>query len=476
METILKWEKLLCTERQRISSSNVTSHRNEFDKDYDRIIASSSVRRLQDKAQVFPLQENDFTRTRLTHSLEASAIARSFGLAIGEKLVEKGEFSEVKQIYQLSSLLAVAGLIHDLGNPPFGHYGEDIIRKWFTKWFHSVEFNEFNEEYRRKNKKDSITEQEKEDFIRFEGNAQTLRIISKLQFMNDQYGVNFTYATMATIMKYPWKSTDSRARVKNKFGFFVAEHNVANKIFEKTGIDKGRHAATYLLEASDDIAYLLADVEDGVKKGIIDWDLTYKNIKEALKNEEQLKEIFKELDEKNKKAEENMVPGSSLISMQNFKVAMQGILFVDCRNTFMEYYDDIMNCKFEGDLLGKGKVSNLVKQLQEVTRQTCFIDREVLTLELVGENVIEGLLDRFVAAIAFSEKEPSAKVKEGKLYKLISDNFIYICKLNEEGKPEKTFENFTLYDKLILITDFITGMTDSYAVNLYKELIGIKLP
>jgi len=178
----MSWEKLLSGDRSRESSTKKNSimskdnlfydHRNEFDKDYDRIVYSSSIRRLQDKAQVFPLQENDFTRTRLTHSLEVSALGRSLGYMIGEWLYDNNEFKATKQIRELSALLQVSGLIHDLGNPPFGHYGEIIIGNWFKNWFKTEKFSKLNQLYGEK----GLTQNQMKDLENFEGNAQTLRI------------------------------------------------------------------------------------------------------------------------------------------------------------------------------------------------------------------------------------------------------------------------------------------------------------
>lgn len=199
----LKWEKLLSTGRERESKAQINQNkssdivaRNEFEADYDRIVGSSSVRRLQDKAQVFPLQENDNTRTRLTHSIEVSALARSLGKAVGKQLEKRSIFT-AEQVDSFASLLQTAGIIHDLGNPPFGHYGEEIIRQWFKEWFSSDKLLRSNI---------VMEEQEKNDFIYFDGNVQNLRIVTKLQTLNDIHGANFTYATLATIIKYPWKS------------------------------------------------------------------------------------------------------------------------------------------------------------------------------------------------------------------------------------------------------------------------------
>lgn len=489
MEQRLDWKKLLCGERVRESSTKTNNsiginddgynHRNEFDKDYDRIVYSSSVRRLQDKAQVFPLQENDFTRTRLTHSLEASSLARSFGYAIGEWLLHEKEFGSYKEVRELSALLQVSALIHDLGNPPFGHYGEDIIRNWFKEWFKDEK------------NKEGLNEQQISDFVNFEGNAQTLRIVSKLQLLNDEYGVNFTYATLSTIMKYPWKSNSNQGKDKEKFAYFSSEEDLAKKVLDKVGLKEGnRHPVTYLLEASDDIAYLLADVEDAVKKGIIPWEKEYEEIKNNLLKSEKFdklyKEMFRYLDNQMKKNNDNGIPESNLANIQNFKVSAQGLMFNQVVSMFKLNYDNIMHGEYGiKNLLEESEVSELVKEMKRLAIKYCYTNKEVLTLELVGDKVINGLLDMFVSSLARYDKKIKNKKREGKLYYLISDNFKYICCLDEKSNLNRqkdkllkhiNFEDVSTYKKLLLITDFISGMTDTYAVNLYKELTGVKLP
>lgn len=489
----LSWDKLFSGERER-KSSTYSDHRNEFDKDYDRIVYSSSVRRLQDKAQVFPLQENDFTRTRLTHSIEASALARSLGLAVEEWLLKEKKLNEEYRRY-LPALLQVSALIHDLGNPPFGHYGEEIIRNWFKNWFDSDEFKILNEDLPDDIK---LREEEKLDFINFEGNAQTLRIVTKLQLLNDQYGVNFSYGTLATIMKYPWASNDTRFikqekkdnkkdeedKVK-KFGYFLSEKSIVKRVQEKTGLDDGiRHPATFLLEAADDISYLCADVEDAVKKGIIPWDYEYDKMRKKLEEtNNKYISMFYGLDRKNEDAKKSGIPDLNMVSIQNFKIRAQGILFENVVQAFKDNYDKIMNGDFGHKSLVKNcGLNDLVDELEELAKKNCFVDKEVLTLELVGDKVINGLLDIFVKELINSkeltskDKEPKAKSKAGKLYKLISPNFKYVCSFDYENRKNINFNKVRVYDKLLLITDFISGMTDSYAVNLYKELIGVKLP
>ncbi|SYX86909.1 deoxyguanosinetriphosphate triphosphohydrolase [Paenibacillus alvei] len=467
---MLSWDKLLTGERRRKSESQSTPYRNEFDKDYDRIIYSSSFRRLQDKAQVFPLQNNDFTRTRLTHSLEVASLGRSLAWNIGEWLMEKGEFEDFAKSKELASLVEVSCLVHDLGNPPFGHFGEDIIRNWFEVWFSSDKYKKVVEKY------GDLDEQQKSDFLYFEGNAQALRILSKLQFLNDHFGANFTYATLATLMKYPWASNHKRVKSagKKKFGYFYSENELFEEIKNNVGIGECRHPATYILEAADDIAYLTADIEDAVKKGVLDWDKVYTDIRHDFS--ELYPKEFNRLEELRKKALLNKVPNKNLINVQNFKVTIQGIMIFAVVNTFKEKYEVIMKGEFEGDLLSNSTARTLSAKLREVAFKHVFSNREVLTLELVGDRVLTDLLGLFVNAAVNVEDIKKTKLKDEKIVHLISENFRHVQRISEKGEPTIEFKDLPLYNRILLVTDFISGMTDGYAVNLHQELLGVKLP
>ncbi|PEM44310.1 deoxyguanosinetriphosphate triphosphohydrolase [Bacillus toyonensis] len=473
MSERMVWSQLLNKRRQRKSTAKTMEHRNEFDKDYDRIIYSSSLRRLQDKAQVFPLQENDFTRTRLTHSMEVASLGRSMAWNIGTWLLEKKELNNIWEIKELASLVEVSCLVHDLGNPPFGHYGEDIIRNWFGNWFKSNEFKKIEDIYKNKGFA-PLNTQQKNDFKYFEGNAQAIRILSKLQFLNDQYGANFTYGTLATLMKYPWSSSHSKAISKKKFGYFFAEEDLFKKLHKEVGIGDRRHPATYILEAADDIAYLTADVEDGVKKGVVDWENEYKDIEKFLENSYNDKcEYLKHL---RVQADKNKVPDRNVVNVQNFKVVVQGIMIEAVIEVFQNKYEEIMTGKFQGSLLEASSAKEIVKILEGISRKCCYSNSEVITLELVGDRVINDLLNLFVNAVVNINEKPKTKLKKEKLLHLISENFRHIQSLDNDGLPNIKFEDLSLYNRLLLVTDFISGMTDSYAVSIHQKLLGVKLP
>lgn len=469
---MLNWDNLLCEERSR-TSTRINSEkkdeyvtRNEFEADYDRIVGSSSVRRLQDKAQVFPLQKNDFVRTRLTHSIEVSAIARSLAKTVGMTLEKKGRFTR-EQTEKFMGMLQTAGLIHDLGNPPFGHYGETVIRNWYKE----VVLKE-------KENRDSHYEvnQEDTDFLYFDGNVQNLRIVTKLQTLNDQYGANFTYGTLATIIKYPFSSQNSK-HSKYKFGYFKSEENIIQQIWAKTGLKEGvRHPATFLLEAADDIVYICDDIEDGVKKEYIPWFKEYDRLKEIFLLDSKYADIFKKLD--NVTLNEDMVEEEKILAhVRLFRNAVQGYLIKSAVKCFFDNYDEIMNGRYGlKDLLENDK--EFVKELKRITRDYCFACDEVLTLEIVGNRVIRELLDIFYKAIITSNHEiiEDTTKYEGKIYHMISDNYKYIAKFDYVNNRCRELKNMKEYDKIHLIVDFISGMTDSYAVLLYKKLLGINLP
>lgn len=467
----LKWEKLLCTKRiresRRIKDKSIV--RNEFEADYDRIVGSSSVRRLQDKAQVFPLQKNDVVRTRLTHSLEVSAMARSLGNTIGRNLENNTSINfDRKKTEELSALLQTAGLIHDLGNPPFGHYGETVIREWAKEKLDSNKEKHLKIE-------DLKSRQERLDFEYFDGNVQNLRIVTKLQTMNDVYGANFTFGTLATIIKYPYSSCHT-THPKHKFGFFKSEADVVEQIWKETGLKEGvRHPATYLLEAADDIIYICDDIEDGVKKGYINWNIVYEEIKEHYKESTEYKELFFRIDSVTPDRE--MAESECILAkVRMFRNNVQTYFFHRVVEEFLKNYDSIMCGCYKGELLQCEK--EFVDRLKGITGKYCFSCNEVSTLELVGYRVIRELLDIFSnILLGAAEKDIlDTGTYAGKVYNLISENYKFISRYDYNNKKYRTFDEMETYDKLQLIIDFISGMTDSYAVNLYKQLTGISLP
>ena len=259
----MDWERLLSTERRRRSTAQ-KDHRLEFERDFDRAVFSTPVKHLQGKAQVFPLDPNDTIRTRLTHSLEVSSVARGLARSAAEWLQREGHIEE-DRTRSIEAIAATCGLVHDLGNPPFGHAGERAIRSWFERNTGHELFAPLL----------SQPSQLGQDFLRFEGNAQSLRLVATLQVLADYKGLNFTFGTLSALMKYVAPSDVADANHSDpafrKPGYFASESDVVAEIREATGTGKARHPIAVLVEAADDIVYLAADVEDGVRKKVLSW-------------------------------------------------------------------------------------------------------------------------------------------------------------------------------------------------------------
>ena len=266
----MEWSRLLSDERIRPVRKRAGAEdlRTEYEKDYHRIIGSASFRRLQDKTQVFPLDKSDFIRTRLTHSLEVSSFGKSLGQNISRKILQEVKDPDFKPEYQgyICDILQCAGLLHDIGNPPFGHFGETVIREWFRAHMGRLQLQG-------RPLKELLTEQMQADFYEFEGNTQALRLVSKLHYLVDEHGMNLTQALLGTIIKYPVSSLEidresGDIRTK-KMGYFYAEQDLFQQIQQTLGTAGYRHPLAFVLEAADDIAYKTADVEDAFKKGCI---------------------------------------------------------------------------------------------------------------------------------------------------------------------------------------------------------------
>ncbi|MNO43576.1 Deoxyguanosinetriphosphate triphosphohydrolase [compost metagenome] len=462
----MQWDNLLCEQRFREHSQKVsnTDGRNAFENDYSRVVFSSAVRRLQDKAQVFPLDNSDFIRTRLTHSIEVSALGRSIGVSVENELINKRSylFNE-KHRGKLGPILSTVGLLHDLGNPPFGHFGESIIQQFFKNWF----TDGYGE---------GLTVEEKGDLINFEGNAQSFRLAHKLQYLIDENGFNLTFATLSSLLKYPRSSIEGNQKSGTasykKFGYFQAEKNSFETIRECTGTGKYRHPLAFLLEAADDIAYSAADIEDGLKKNA----LTYTIIRETLGkfldfSNKKEKEIFEKLDQFYTDVHSNYEDKAE-IAVQRFRTFAQGFMIESVVRTFNERQRQILDGTFDEDIVLASDARNLRLAFKHMANNHIFKDKSIILKELVGQQVISGLLELFVEAITSPDRSKS-NTKEGKLYSLISPNYRFIS----ENYPSKRDEsgNVSLYDRLLLVTDFICGMTDSYAFELYQKLTGVKL-
>lgn len=451
-----KWKLILEEKRFREKSATIESDgRNTFENDYGRLISSAPIRRLQDKTQVFPLEESDYIRTRLTHSLEVSYLSSSIGQSIEDWLLKKKEL-DIDLKGNLSSLLRVAGLVHDLGNPPFGHFGEEAIKKFFRNYF-------------KNNKKTTLSGLEKADFENFDGNVQTLRILSKLYYFGDEFGYNLNYSSLASIIKYPSNSLEGNKKPtteisKKKFGYFVTETETYKKINDHLKLGNRRHPVVYLLEAADDIAYSAADIEDGVKLGKIDLDDVERIFSKNLdKNKEAVLNKITKLREKYSEAK-NI--DSSLI-VQKFRIFTQQIMIENIVKSFEENYEEIMEGKLEDEIIDISDAKDIRKAYKNL-QYIVFDDKSILKKEIAGWEAIYGLLEIFVSASQSESFKSAGNNLESRLYKIISTSH---RKVYEDVEKYSNSE----YKKLQLIVDFVSGMTDRYAIRLFQQLKGIKI-
>lgn len=469
----MKWDKLLCAERIRSYQSSTTSNdlRTEFEKDYHRIIGSASFRRLQDKTQVFPLDKSDFIRTRLTHSLEVSSFAKSLGQNVAEKIEKEIQDKSFLPQYKtdICDILQCAGLLHDIGNPPFGHFGETAIREWFQQNLPKLQ-------YKGTPISELLTEQMGEDFYHFEGNTQALRVVTKLHFLVDEHGMNLTKGLLGTIIKYPVSSTQINPKSGNikdkKMGYYFADKEIFEEVQSALGTNGARHPLTYLLEAADDIAYKTADIEDAVKKGCISYTKLIEELRERGK-EEPLDSLYFDmidfLDKRYRKAREKGYENPESYAVSNWIIGIQGKLLHAATDTFIKNYQAIMDGTYTKDLFKGSNVETMMKALGGIAYQYAFISKPILKLEIASESMFCFLLDEFVDAVIYYDTDENLTEVQKKLIALISDNYMRIYHTYSKGKDETE----KLYLRLLLVTDYICGMTDSYAKRLYQEMNGI---
>ena len=465
----MKWEQLLCAKRPREYSGqvkNVDDLRSEFEKDYHRIIGSASFRRLQDKTQVFPLDKSDFIRTRLTHSLEVSSYGKSLGQNIGEyilKYIKDPDFTwERKE--EICHVLQCAGLIHDIGNPPFGHFGESAIRDWFKENLSVLEFKGQPIDQ-------LLTEQMKEDFYHFEGNAQALRLVTKLHYLVDEYGMNLTYALLNTIVKYPVPSTGidkTTGNIKDKkMGYYLADEEMFLAIAKETGTEGMRHPLTFILEAADDIAYKTADIEDAYVKGF----LTYHQLREALRElqEKEPENPFKPLERLEHKYQSGVkrnVNHPEEYAVKNWIVQAQGFLISCATYGFTSNYRAIMEGAYKKDIFEGTYAQGLMDLLGNLAFQKVFSTAAIYKMEVTESHILRFLMNLFVRAIVNYDTEEELNAIDKRVVALISENYKSAYHHHADGKDEIE----KLYLRLLLVTDYICGMTDSYAKRLYQEL------
>ncbi len=479
----MEWKQLLCEERIRnYKKAGSSDLRSEYEKDYHRIIGSASFRRLQDKTQVFPLDNSDFIRTRLTHSMEVSSFGKSLGQNIAQKILKEEKDDGFLPEYQgyICDILQCAGLLHDIGNPPFGHFGETAIRDWFKE-------NLPQKTYQMAGSEEAVpvsevlNEQMQNDFYYFEGNTQALRLVTRLHYLVDENGMNLTKALLGTIIKYPGSSLEIKAtpHIKNKkMGYYYAEKELFEDLQRSLGTNGNRHPLSFVLEAADDIAYKTADIEDAVKKGCIDYEQLLEELKLAEKKitEDKQREGFQRmvgyLEYKYKKARELGLQNAKNNAIQNWVIFLQGWMINAATECFIEHYDEIMDGTYgdQGeDLFSGTDGEHMMEALGDIANRYAFQTKPILKLEIAAQSIFDFLLDKFTDAVLYFETDRKLTDVQKKMMALVSDNYIAIYR----HFAAEADEAMRLYLRLLLVTDHICGMTDSYAKRLYQELKGI---
>jgi dGTPase len=449
----MDWHRLLS--RKRLGTPGQVysgSVRTDFQRDFDRIVFSSAFRRLQDKTQVFPLSDVDYVRTRLSHSLEASCVGRTLGTLVGERILARRPLANV-EASDFGAVVAAACLAHDIGNPPFGHSGEDAIRTWFT---HSATGCRVIER---------LTGSQRADFLLFEGNAQGFRVLTRLQSPDNRGGMQLTCATLGTFAKYPREScieaptlTGSSVR---KYGFFADDAALFAELAEDLGLIHRpcgdhvwcRHPLAFLVEAADDICYRVVDLEDGFRMGLLDFDEIYSLLSPIVSNSQLLARLDKLCELKDK--------------VEYLRARAINQVVLEIADAFMEREVSIREGHFDAGLIAHIPSAEEMERLIQVATERVYCAHSVIEIEVAGFQILGGLLETFVGAVnEVAEQGDQASPKSHMLLRLIPRQF-----LGPEGQPAQD-----LYRRVLAVTDFVSGMTDSYAVNLYKKITGISLP
>lgn len=438
---------------QRTGNHGATSaSRTDFQRDFDRIIFSSAFRRLQNKTQVFPLPGSVFVHNRLTHSLEVSSVGRSLGSLAGEFIVdnfgnELNENSKEFYLYNLSNVIAAACLCHDVGNPAFGHSGEDAIASYFEK----------NE----KDLKSKFNEKEWADLVNFEGNANAIRVLTHQQTGKDEGGIQLTHTTLASIAKYPCEAIAKQKGIlhRKKFGFFQNEKetflSVANSVnmiseSEEPTIFK-RHPFVWLVEAADDICYNIIDMEDAHRLGIVSTSDIENLFFELIKSENQ----------NTKRVEQKLAAISNAnerISYLRAKVI--NALINKSISIYKENFNKVLDGTLDKALLDKYKKSNpSLQEIESFSIAKIYGHRSVVEIENAGYNVMYELLNHFIPPII--KEKADRKSYDKKALQLIPNQFHY-----DDG---------TVYQKVLGVIDFVSGMTDNFATDLYRKIKGIDI-
>jgi dGTPase len=442
----MTWEQLLCAERLTGKPAKYESGRSPFISDHDKIIFSGAFRRLARKTQVHPLAANDHIHNRMTHSLEVACVGRTLAIRIGEALRSANSLPANVLPTDLGDIVQSTCLAHDIGNPPFGHTGEEAIKNWFAK--EGLSFI------------DTLTLPQQADLQHFEGNAQGLRILTTSEYYQYEGGMRLTYATLAAFIKYPWASLETQQGLRpknNKYGIYQADVEHVKEIAAKIGlIAKGenwycRHPLVYLMEAADDFCYGLIDLEDGLEMGLLRWDDIFQIIRPVLKNSE-----VKDLEKHLKKMTDGRKPG--FVRGKVIDAYIEASV-----DAFMSNEQAFLKGKIKGDLISlcRPEIKNAVEEAKSYAKERIFAHPRKVELEIGAYDVMARLLSKLIpAAYAWHQTQGNPRGKE---------NQMLIDLIGAKNLPI----NGSLYDVLMAVIDFVSGMTDNYAVYLSKQFGGM---
>lgn len=446
----MKWSQLISNKRlgQELKHSERHDDRSEFRRDYDRLIFSAPFRRMQNKTQVFPLPGSIFVHNRLTHSLEVSSVGRSLGDDVAQQLKLRHPELSGTLFEEIGTIVSAACLAHDMGNPPFGHSGEKAIQSYFTEGPGSY-------------LQQRVSPQFWSDITHFEGNANAFRLLTHRFKGRRDGGFVMTYTTLASIVKYPFSSLC--AGKKGKFGFFETERDTYKRIAEelgilevkssdceKAGISFARHPLVYLVEAADDICYEIMDIEDAHKLKILNY-------------EETAQLLLSFFDEKTQEQIRRRVADEGVLDENERVVYMRacviGKLENECVRVFVEHEDEILAGTFKGSLIKNMPAlqREAYQRCTEVSQKRIYNSRIVLDVELSGYKIMETLMRDLIDAAVYPEKFHSQQ-----LIRRVSSQY-------DIGSQE-------LETRIMAIIDYISGMTDVYALDIYQKINGISLP
>lgn len=439
---MMNWNQLICDTRlgQELYAEKKGGVRSEFERDFDRLIFSSPFRRLQNKTQVFPLPGSIFVHNRLTHSLEVSCVGRSLANEIAQLLFPKYAHEPWHhKLLRMGEIVAAACLAHDLGNPPFGHSGEKTIGAYFSEG-NGLEMRHL------------VNEKQWADLIHFEGNANSFRTLVHQFNGRRPGGFAMTYSTLASIVKYPFSS--SQANKAGKFGFFTTERETYERIAEKLGIIRiaeekyARHPLVYLVEAADDICYQIMDIEDAHKLKVLSTEETTAVLLHFFSGERRnhIEQVMETVDD----------PNERIVYLRSCII---GQLVQECAKAFTEHEQEILNGELKGCLIDylPQDITHAYKNCSNLAYSKLYKHSYVVDVDMAGDRIINFLLNKLLDAVLHPEKNYS---------KLLLSKF----------PQQYDIYAHTDFERILAVIDHISAMTDVYALNLYRQLSGINLP